>query len=49
MAVCVIFGLGLATFLTLVVVPCLYHLIGSVGVRSGGGACGGAGNEAPSR
>jgi multidrug efflux pump subunit AcrB len=29
MAICVIFGLGLATFLTLVVVPCLYHTIES--------------------
>ena len=29
MAICVIFGLGIATFLTLVVVPCLYHLIES--------------------
>jgi multidrug efflux pump subunit AcrB len=29
MAICVIFGLALATFLTLVVVPCLYHVIES--------------------
>jgi multidrug efflux pump subunit AcrB len=29
MAICVIFGLGIATFLTLVVVPCMYHLIES--------------------
>jgi len=29
MAICVVFGLGIATFLTLFVVPCLYHLIES--------------------
>ncbi len=49
MAVCVIFGLGLATFLTLVVVPCLYHLIESARIGPAGGACGGSGNGAPSR
>jgi multidrug efflux pump subunit AcrB len=35
MAICVIFGLALATFLTLVVVPCLYHLIESAKARFG--------------
>ena len=29
MAICVVFGLGIATFMTLFVVPCLYHLIES--------------------
>jgi multidrug efflux pump subunit AcrB len=33
MAVCVIFGLALATVLTLVVVPCLYHAIESAKAR----------------
>jgi multidrug efflux pump subunit AcrB len=35
MAICVIFGLGVATALTLVVVPCLYHAIESAKARAG--------------